>query len=98
MAIIHGRVDTKKYKEAMKKNGLLMPSIEPRESIVNIPTVLSPFHAALIASVKLSVLGQLGISGRVLSRLSKRELIILLCMLQSATSAVKIKLDKRTGE
>jgi len=97
-AIIHGRVDTKAYKEAMKKHGLLMPYITPRAGLKpDFPMALSPLCVHLKRSARMSVLSELGITGRILSRLKKKELKILHDMLHNAMLAVMIRRDKLTG-
>ena len=95
--IIHGRVDTKAYKEAMKKNGLQMPSIEKRESIVDFPTESNPFIVHLIMSAEISVLKQLGISSTILRNLTRPELRILSTLLQKSMMQVMKELGRKGG-
>jgi len=95
-AIIHGRVDTKAYKKAMKKHGLLMPYITPMEGIAHVfPTASSPFLAQLKASVGLSVLGQLDITKKTLHALGVQELNLLSIILLKDMSEVDREIKRR---
>ena len=94
--IIHGRVDTKAYKEAMKKNGLQMPSIEKRVGL-NLSTLMESylFLVKLKHSAELSVLKQLGISSKVLRSMGVMELKTLSRILGASMLEVDKEIQRR---
>lgn len=69
----------------------------PRAWKVDTHMVLNPFVANLKRRVKLNVLRELGVTGRILRNMRITELRILLCMLQDSTSAIQTELERRIG-
>ena len=94
--IIHGRVDTKAYKETMKKHGLLMPSITPRVAITPIfPTASNRYIADLKQIAEMSALGRLGIIGKDLHGMGIKPLKLLYDILRRDMCAVGKEIVQR---